>query len=138
MNICRSIHITLCMYNCWSIYHFKIDGMHCLITAGAYHLMNICRSISPYNCLSISPYDCRSLSPYKCRLRTFICWSIPPTHQTLQYCPFHSVLLLKLFKTADFFKKSELKNFFDFFIFEYLGNHSRYLKKSKSSEFVGF
>ena len=39
----------------------------------------------------------------------------------LYNCQIHGVLLLELFKTADFFKK----------YLEYLGNRSRYFKNSK-------
>ena len=56
----------------------------------------------------------------------------------LENCQFHSGLLVKLFKTAIFFKNRNLRifDFFTFFFFEYLENRSRYLYISKSSEFV--
>ena len=49
----------------------------------------------------------------------------------LENCQFQSYLLLELFKTANFFKKS-----FSFFFFQFLENRSRYFYISKSSDFV--
>ena len=50
---------------------------------------------------------------------------------------FNSVLeLLELFKMTIFFKNLNLRIFRFVFFVEYLGNHSRYLYNSKSSEFV--